>query len=145
VKQSPVLTVFFDSDVIISGSFSQLGASFLLLQLAELGFIKGVISPQVLDESKRNIQKKLPSALPLFNDIIKNSYLKVVSPSQEDIQNALPFADKKDIPILAAALKENADYLTTFNIKDYFTSPSHKISIVKPKEILRIIGKGHIK
>ncbi|MCH7613693.1 MAG: PIN domain-containing protein [Candidatus Marinimicrobia bacterium] len=143
MKGPSVLRVFFDSDVIISGSFSQSGASFLLLQLSELGFINGIISPQVIEESKRNIQKKLPSALALFNNIIKMCHLELVSPTNEEIQKALTFADKKDVPILAAALKANADYLTTFNTKDYYPSLAFNISIVKPKEILRAIGNRY--
>ena len=43
--------------------------------------------------------------------------------------------------ILAAALKVKADYLTTFNTKDYFPIGTHKIEIVKPGEFLIILYK----
>ncbi len=140
MSSPPQLKVFIDSDVIISGSFSQKGASFLILQIAELGFIQGYISPQVLEECRRNIHKKLPSALASFNKIVKKSYLTISDPSNRDVQNAMPFAEKKDAPILAGAIKAKADYLTMFNTKDYYPTPSHKISIVKPQELLKIVS-----
>ncbi|MBC8323353.1 MAG: PIN domain-containing protein [Candidatus Marinimicrobia bacterium] len=141
MKQSP-LKVFFDADVIISASFLQSGASFILLQLSELGFIKGYISKQVLEESQRNIQNKLPSALPVFKEILNTSKLKIISPTEDEIKSVFSNAHKKDVPILAAALHSQAEHLTTFNIKDFYPSSDHNIKIAKPSEITKIIGKG---
>ncbi|MBT3300185.1 MAG: putative toxin-antitoxin system toxin component, PIN family [Candidatus Marinimicrobia bacterium] len=138
------LAVFIDSDVLISGSFSKKGASFLLFQLIELRFINGFISQLVLEECERNIRKKLPTALSAFYTILKLCDFSIVNPSDSDIENAEKYADKKDVPILAAALKAEVDYLVSFNVKDYFPSQKHQIVIAKPYDIVRIIGKENL-
>ena len=44
VPELPIKELFFDSDALIAGSASPNGASFVLLQLSELGLIKGFTS-----------------------------------------------------------------------------------------------------
>jgi predicted nucleic acid-binding protein len=58
------LPVFFDSDVMIAGSVSTHGASFALLQLAELGLIKGTISERFWKNAERIWLKNC--RMPLF-------------------------------------------------------------------------------
>lgn len=69
----PLLTIFFDANVLIAGLFSQSGASFLLLQLCELGLLKGFTCKQAIDECREAIRAKLPEAEPIFEKIIANS------------------------------------------------------------------------
>lgn len=129
------MVVFFDSDVIISGSFSQTGASHVLLQLAEVGIIQGVISSQVKKECRRNIRNKLPSALPAFEGFMAKDIFHCVNPSKTLLAKVNQAADPKDVPILAAAVTAKADVLTTFNIKDYFPA-ADMISVLTPGELL---------
>jgi predicted nucleic acid-binding protein len=65
-----MVSIFADSSVIIAGAASSTGASRAVLTLAELGFLKVVISQLVLEESQRNLAKKLPAALPVFTQLL---------------------------------------------------------------------------
>jgi len=142
VKKSSPLNVFFDSDVIIAGSFSKTGASHILLQLAEVGVIQGYISEQIIQECTRNIRKKLPEALSVFQFMLDASFLNVVvqvDPTQAG-EKARGQANDKDVPILAAALKARADVLVTFNTKDYFPHES-PLKILTPGDLLKDIQR----
>lgn len=142
MKRSSPLRVFFDSDVIIAGSFSKTGAGHILLQLAEVGIIQGYISEQVVQECTRNIRKKLPEALPAFQSILDESFLAVVVPVDpaQAGEKARGQADDKDVPILAAALEARADVLVTFNTKDYFPHESPP-KILSPGDLLKAIQR----
>ena len=134
--------IFFDSDVVIAGSAAQTGASFLLLQLAELRLIKGCISVRIRQECTGNIQSKLPEALPYFNAIIDRCFDKPIKVQKVFLSNVEGQAHPKDIPILAAALQAQVSYLVTFNIKHYFPDNDLNIKIVTPKELLREIRES---
>ncbi len=133
------IRVFFDADVIIAGSASQIGASFLLLQLCELGLLNGLTSKQVVEECKRNIRKKLPKAEPFFKQIIKYSLEIVPNPKSKVIKTYQQEAHLKDVPILAAALETKAQYLLTFNISHYWPDADRNILICKPGDLLQKI------
>lgn len=136
------IRVFFDSDVVIAGSASSSGASYLLLQLSELGLIRGIVSGQVLDECRRNIKAKLPAALPIFNKVIERALQIQPNPSQRWLSKVANQAHPKDIPILAAALRAKALFLVTFNVKDYKPLASLGIGIVQPGEMLQNIREN---
>ncbi|MCC5907793.1 MAG: PIN domain-containing protein [Balneolaceae bacterium] len=134
-----ITNVFFDSDALIAGSASQRGASFVLLQLSELGLIQGIVSKKVIEECRKNIQNKLPDALPHFEQIIDHAVKIVDNPAQKELKDYLNMADEKDVPILVAAIQAKAEYLVTFNTKDYFPGDTVKLSIVKPGNLLKKI------
>lgn len=62
--------IFLDASVIISGIASRTGGSHALLVLAEIGLIRPVICQYIFQEVERNIQAKLPKAIPNF-DLLK--------------------------------------------------------------------------
>ena len=133
------LAVFFDSDVMIAGSASTTGASHLLLQLSEVGIIRGVISRRVLEECGKKLRIKLPEAQPLFDEIISRSVRVAKNAGGPLLLSLKGQAHPKDIPILAAALKSGARFLVTFNVKHYHPSPATVIEIIRPGELLREI------
>ncbi len=129
--------VFFDSDVMIAGSASASGASFALLQLAELGLIIGHISVQVLEECRRNLAKKLPSAIAPFEKIVQRCVtVRRKLPDEHSLSLASNQADKKDVPILASALEIKACFLVTFNVKDYWPANTTRLEVLTPGELL---------
>ena len=116
------LRVFFDADVLIAGSLSATGASHVLLHLAELGVIEGVTSPQALREAEENLRRKLPIALPAFRVIRSSSLGREVDPAPSHLRAAEGRAHPDDVPILAAALTADCDYLVTHNTRHYRTA-----------------------
>jgi predicted nucleic acid-binding protein len=132
------LRVFFDADVLIAGSASKTysSASYILLKLAELTLIEGIICPYVREEAERNLQAKLPGALPIFQVLMKTALKELPDPSAYLLKRFAGKADRKDIPVLAAAASSKCSYLTTFNIHDY-PRPPESVKVVKPGELVR--------
>ena len=138
-KQIEPIKVFFDADVIIAGSASQTGASFLLLQLCELGLLNGITCNQVITECRRNIKKKLPQAEASFNKIIEYSLEIFNNPTNTDLEKYKNMAHQKDLPILTVALNFAADYLVSFNTKHFFPDTSLGLTVINPGELLKEI------
>ena len=56
------------------------------------------------------------------------------------MQQALPFADPKDVPILAAAIAQQCQYLITLNEKDFWPITS-VITVLRPGSMLQEIRR----
>jgi predicted nucleic acid-binding protein len=131
--------IFFDADALIAGSALQTDASFLLLQLCEIRILSGLTCRQVVAECRRNLQKKLSQAEPIFNEIVKRA-LEVKENSTLDAQNKYrQMAHPKDVPILTIAIESRADYLVTFNTNHYFPDGKYNLAVLQPGEALRKI------
>ncbi|KPV45429.1 PIN domain-containing protein [Alicyclobacillus ferrooxydans] len=129
------LIVFFDADVLVAGSASTTGAAHLLLTLSELGIIQGMTSAHVQEEARRNLAKKIPDALPEFEEIVQRAVTVDFSPTDTNpFQN---FAHPKDVHVLAAAVATHARWLVTFNLKDFYQPP--QITVLNPGQAIRTI------
>ena len=136
--QNPKLRVFVDADVLFAGSASpsEYGASLLVLRLGELTLIDAVASEQVITEAERNLEAKMPQALPLFRLLVNRSLRVVPDPAPEEIAEYSGLADPKDLPILVAALRAGCPWLVTFNLRHY--RPGHpKVKVTRPGEFVR--------
>lgn len=112
--------VFADSSVLIAGAGSRSGASRAVLTMAEIGLFKLIVSRQVLDECERNLRKKLPTALPVFAELLANVVPEVVpDPPLEESARWTTLIATKDAPILAAAVLSSADRLLTLDANDF--------------------------
>lgn len=140
------LRVFVDADVLFAAVASPSlvasgSASKIVLSLAELTLIEAITSKQAVAECSRNLRAKLKSAEAaeqaddLLRRIIARS-LRVAENSSAEIVRALEGqAHWKDLPLLAAALREECHVLTTFNVRDYQPGdPS--IRIMRPGELV---------
>lgn len=115
--------VFADANVLIAGAGSPSGASRAVLTMAEIGLFRLVVCRQVLDESERNLRKKLPAALPLFAQMLAVIELEILpDPPEPAIRTWAAVIDTDDAPILAAAVLAKVDRLLTLNSK-HFTPP----------------------
>jgi predicted nucleic acid-binding protein len=130
------LRIFFDSSVVIAGSFSMTGASYILLQLSNLTLIDGRISADVRMESERNVLSKLPAAAPALRVLLKEGLTEGASPTEATLKQAQPYADPKDVPILAAALVQECSHLVTLNTK-HFWPPLALIAVARPGDLLK--------
>lgn len=136
--------IFVDTSVIVAGIASRRGASYAILLLGELGFIRLVIIPYILNEAERNFQKKLPAALP--------DYQRVKTQINWDIQpnpSAILFSQwedvipQKDIPVLAAAVSAQPHRLVTLDTKHFIDNPDvaskSGVKILTPGDLIREI------
>ncbi len=134
------LRVFVDADVLFAGaaSPSRHGASLVVLQLAEVTLIEAVTSRQVITEVERNLEDKLPHALPALRLLISRCLQVVPDPQPHELVPHAGAAHRTDLPILVAALREGCSWLITFNVRHY--QPGHPdITVLRPGEfVLRV-------
>jgi predicted nucleic acid-binding protein len=130
--------VFVDADVLFAGSAapSTNSASLVVLRLAEITLIEAFASQQVIAEAERNLQAKLPSALPAFRLIVARSLEIVADPAPVDLAPWTECAHPKDLPILVTALHAECPWLVTYNVRHY--QPDHqKVTVLRPGEFLQ--------
>jgi predicted nucleic acid-binding protein len=132
--------VFVDADVLFAGSASptEHGASLVVLRMAEITLIDAVTSEQVVTEVERNLQAKIPNALPTFRLLASRCLRIVPTPTAEERAANSGAADPKDLSILTAALQEECPWLVTFNVRHY--QPGHPaVTDMPPGEFIQRI------
>lgn len=132
--------VFVDADVLFAGaaSPSEHSASLVVLRMAEITLIDAVASRQVLVEVERNLGDYLPPALPLFRSLAERCLRVVDDPTILEIAELAGNADPKDVPILAAAVREQCSWLVTSNTRHF--QPGHaSVTVLRPGEFVQRI------
>jgi predicted nucleic acid-binding protein len=133
----PKPRIFLDADVLFAGAASpnEHSASNLLLRMAELTLIEAITSIQVITEVERNLLDKMPKALPAFQLLVSRSLKVVDDPKPAELDDNVGLADREDLPILVAALREECSLLATFNLRPY--QPGHpSVSVLKPGDLV---------
>ena len=116
--------VFLDTSVLLAGLTSPTGASSLILALAEAKAIVLLVSEQVLVEAERNLEEKLPKAIPEYRRFLASCPLENVrDPSTAHVAKARGIIHPKDASILMAARNAEVDYLVTLNRKHFLDDP----------------------
>ncbi|MDA8172065.1 MAG: PIN domain-containing protein [Nitrospiraceae bacterium] len=137
--------VFLDSNVLLSGIFSDKGAPRIILDLLTIGLpmLKGATGQYNLMEVERNLKKKMPQALPVYQTYLPKLRLEIVAlPSKETIMSMAGAIAEKDIPVLASALACRAQYLITGDKKDFVRLKDineYGLEIVGPSEFVETV------
>jgi predicted nucleic acid-binding protein len=137
-RQSRKLRVFVDADVIFAGSAAptEHGASHVLLLMGEITLLDCVTSQQAVVEAECNLASKLPAKLPELRLLLSRCLRIVANPLASELTAYAGMADSKDLPLLVVALREQCDYLVTFNIKHYFPQGG-VITVLRPGDFLQ--------
>jgi predicted nucleic acid-binding protein len=133
----PKPRIFLDADVLFAGAASpnEHSASNLLLRMAELTLIEAITSTQVITEVERNLQNKMPRALPAFQLVVSRSLIIVSDPDAAELAEHVGLADPEDLPILVTAVREECILLATFNLRHY--QPGHpSVVVLKPGDLV---------
>jgi predicted nucleic acid-binding protein len=139
--------VFLDSNVIISGLLSDRGAPRIILDLLCLNLapLKGLTGAYNLMEVERNLSRKLPAALPVYQEYLPRLNLEIVPlPTREELAPHLGITADKDVPVLVSALNGKADYLVTGDNKDFGVLKEEgrfPFRILSPAEFLEVLGE----
>jgi len=129
--------VFVDADALMAACASpgEHGASLVILRLAEITLLEALTCDQVIVEVQRNLQAKLPDAIPLFLTIVSRCLRVLPDPSPADLGPHVGLAHDEDLPILAAAAQAGCPWLITFNVRHYQPGcPS--VTVLRPGEFL---------
>jgi predicted nucleic acid-binding protein len=143
--------IFLDSNVLLSGLFSDRGAPRIILDLLtlHLPILAGATGRYNLMEVHRNLKKKMPAAMPLFLEYLPRLGLEIVPlPSPETVRSMVDIIAEKDVPVLASAVACGAGYLITGDKKDFArlkTVKMYNLTIVSPSEFIETVFPGIIK
>lgn len=130
--------VFIDADVLFAGAASpgEHGASLVVLRMAEITLVAAVTSQQVIAEAERNLAGYLPATLPVFHLLVSRCLHVTPDPTPAELTSCARMADPKDLPILAAAVREGCPWLVTFNVRHF--QPGHpSVTVVRPGEFIQ--------
>jgi predicted nucleic acid-binding protein len=137
------IKVFLDSNVIISGLFSDKGAPRIILDLVCLGLpmLTCVTGEYNIIEIERNLRKKMPDVLPVCRKYLPLLNLEVIPlPSQAEIGKLFGLTSNKDIPVLASAISGGADFLVTGDKKDFIKlKGKYPFKVLVPTEFLDVV------
>lgn len=142
--------VFLDSNVLVSGLFSDRGAPRLILDILSLDIpaLKAVTGAFNVAEVERNLEAKLPAALPLFRSFLSIAGLEIVPvPSRKDLEPLAGLTAAKDLPVLASAIAGRADVLVTGDKKDLLKIREGELPfpILSPSDFLDSFLPGVLK
>jgi len=142
--------VFLDSNVLLSGLFSDTGAPRLILDILsiDLPVLKAVTGAYNFAEVEKNLQAKLPAAIPIFRSCLKLMNIEIVPlPTKRDLLSLAGMTVEKDLPVIASALHGAADFLVTGDKKDLLRIKKNRLpfSIVSPAEFLDEVLPGLLK
>jgi predicted nucleic acid-binding protein len=132
--------VFLDSNVIISGLFSDKGAPRVILDLLCLGLpvLTGATGKYNLIEIERNLAKKMPDVLPIYRKYLPLLNIEVIPlPSPGELDKLSGATSDKDIPVLASAVSGKVDFLVTGDKKDFLRlKGKYPFRVLTPAEFL---------
>ena len=140
------IKIFLDSNVILSGLLSDKGAPRVILDLLclDLPLLKGATGEYNLLEIERNIRKRLPAILDIYQSYLPKLRLEIVPlPPPEALKPYFGRITDKDAPVLASAVISGADYLVTGDKKDFDKfrdDASLPLKVVSPSELVILLG-----
>ncbi len=145
VSPSPQRRVFLDSSVLYAAVFSATGPARRLILKGIEGSITLAISDLVLEETKRNLTKNAPLALPYFTILTDLFSPFITNPTKAQVFKAAQLVHLKDAPIVAAAAKAKAHYLATHDVKHLLShakaiEEAYGITVLAPAELISILS-----
>lgn len=133
--------VWLDSSVIISGIYSDSGASNFILRLCRKKKISVYTSTLIIKEVVRNLKKKFPQkfSVKFAKYLAKSNFQKTEFISEEEVSQYSQYTHKKDLHVLAGAAVSGVEYLVSLDKKHLLSLTAKKLpfAIVSPKEFLQ--------
>jgi predicted nucleic acid-binding protein len=144
VSPNPQRRVFLDSSVLYAAAFSPTGPARRLILKGIAGSVTLTISDLVIAETKRNLTRNAPVALPSFTILVDLISPVITNPTKAAVLQAAQIVHVKDAPIVAAAAKGKADFLATHDVKHLIAEAkaieaAYGITVLTPTDLLRIL------
>jgi predicted nucleic acid-binding protein len=114
--------VFLDSNVILSGLLSDKSYPRIILDLCciRLEYIQFFTGEYNLIEIERNLKKKLPQALKVYQKYLPFLNLQIIPlPDKKLVRKLSREIAPKDAPVIASAIVAGVDILVTGDKKDF--------------------------
>lgn len=130
------MKVVLDTNVLVSGLLSHQGAAAQVMGMAAAGAVTLCFDSRVLQEYREVLGRPRfafpqPAVSTLLDQLRAGGELVTTKP----LPVALP--DPGDEPFLQAAIAGHAEFLVTFNLKDYPAAARAGVQVGAPAEFLR--------
>ena len=136
--------VVIDTNVLVAGLLSNLGASHRLLRLVGDHRWRINVSVPLILEYEQTLKRVCPAATLSGSDIDALMHFLCANANLRLIfflwRPLLP--DPKDEFVLELAVESRADFLLTFNVRDFAGAERFGIRVISPREFLAIIGEA---
>lgn len=138
-----MILTFLDASALFAGVCSTTGAAHAILQMAEDGIVDLVVSEDIVEETVRNIARKIPKANDALLKVLTKGPLRYVEPNEEEMAKADKVTVQKDVPVIAGALASGASYIVSHDrahlVGNVDIEDSTGIKVVTPGDMLAII------
>lgn len=109
------MKLFLDANILFTAARTPAGKAAFVIAGGGEGYWQLITSAYAVEEARRNLERKTPTALPQLQELLGN--LEIVIPSP-----AAPCPDElpvKDRPIFQAAFTGTASHVLTGDLKDF--------------------------
>ena len=132
------MRVLIDTNILISAALNADGVPFQAYIKAASHPNRGLICEQNIDEMKRIFNKKFPNHLSSLNKFLSAALptLELIPIPAKENKSESQIRDKKDRPILRAAMYAKADVILTGD-KDFLESGLKKPRVLTPAEFVK--------
>lgn len=132
------MRVLIDTNILISAALNADGVPFQAYIKAASYPNRGLICEQNIDEMKRIFNKKFPNHLSSLNKFLSAALptLELIPIPAKENKSKSQIRDKKDRPILRAAIYAKADVILTGD-KDFLESGLKKPLVLAPAEFVK--------
>lgn len=139
-----MVRVVLDTNVIVSALLSPRGTPGRILERLLDGAFELILSPSLLEELKRSLgYPRVKRYLRLSADEVETllAQLETIGdPVQGVVELSAELWDRKDLPVLAAAVEGRAEYVVTGDNDLLVLEQFEGIAIVPPKAFLEVLG-----
>jgi len=111
------MRLFLDASVLFSAALSDSGGARRIMELGYDGQVELVVSDFVIEEARRNLAAKAPSALPAFETFVLAAPFVVVEATRAQVVAMARHTVLKDAPVVAAAKRARAKCLVSLDRK----------------------------
>ena len=113
--KNKVIHIMFDSNILFSAMYKSNGTPFNAFAKASVMPYRLVLCDQIIDELRRNFNKKMPAKIPALERFLAIAHYDFVSitPDDEVAADEKTISHLKDRPLVRAARKANVDILVT--------------------------------
>lgn len=132
------MKVLIDTNILISAAYSKNGIPYQAYKKAVEPPYTGLICEQSLVEMQRIFNRKFPDKIHVFEKFIETalSVLELIPIPSISYPEESEIHDKKDRPILRAAINAGADILLTGD-KDFLESTMTHTKIITPAQFIK--------
>jgi predicted nucleic acid-binding protein len=115
MTKSKTIRVMLDTNILFSAMYKFEGTPFDAFAKASEMPYRLVLCDQIVDELRRNFNKKLPTKIPMLERFLAIAHYDLITlmPDDEPDSDEESISDIKDRPILRAARKANVDVFVT--------------------------------